>query len=152
MKKKKNQFEIKENFSSRFIFKFVGFCVILYLIFNFNDNQEIYGISIFIISFFLLVIDESCKIKSDSKGIEITHSNILKVLVSKEFIRYDEIHSIEFTPAKFSFTLFLLNRIIRSGENSNRESILTIYKKNGEKIELNNIGTEEEINYLRQRL
>tara|TARA_R110002073_G_scaffold313380_2_gene485285 strand:- start:51843 stop:52301 length:459 start_codon:yes stop_codon:yes gene_type:complete len=152
MEKKKNQFKIEENSSVRFILRSIGICVILYLGINFNDNQEIYGISIFIISFFLLVKDESYKIKSDSKRIEITYSNILKISASKESVRYDEIDCIEFTPAKFSFTLFILNMIIRSGTNSNKESIITIYKKNGEIIELKNIGSQEDINHLQQWL
>ncbi|MBL4559924.1 MAG: hypothetical protein JKX79_02955 [Labilibaculum sp.] len=77
---------------------------------------------------------------------------MLRIFTIRKTIRYSEITSVEFIPAKFSFILFFLNSIIRSGIDSNKESLLTFYKKDGKKIELRNIGTEEEIKNLQYRI
>lgn len=144
--------EIRENSIKRVIIRTIGLIISIYLIINFNENPSIYGISLFIISFYLLVKDEVYTIKYDSRGIEISHSNLLKISASKKYIRHSEISNILFIPSKFSFTIFLLNSIIRSGVTPNKDSLLVIHKKNGETIEMKGIGTKEEINILQKQI
>ncbi|MEE3999795.1 hypothetical protein V1T75_05530 [Tenacibaculum sp. FZY0031] len=144
--------EIKEGSITRVISRTVGLVIISYLVFNFYDNPSIYGICIFIISFQLLVNDEAYTITADSRGIEVSHSNLLKISASKQYIRYSEISDIRFTHNKFSLTIFLLNAIIRSAAKSHKDSLLTIYKKNGDLIEMKGVGTKGEVEYLRKLL
>ena len=144
--------EINEGSITRVISRTIGLVIISYLVFNFYDNPSIYGICILIISFQLLVSDEAYTITADSRGIEISHSNLLKISASKQYIRYSEISDIRFIPSKFSLTIFLLNAIIRSGAESRKDSLLTIYKKNGDLIEMKGIGNKGEVKYLRELL
>lgn len=144
--------EIKEGSISRVISRTIGLVIITYLVFNFYDNPSIYGICILIISFQLPVNDEAYTIIADSRGIEICHSNLLKISALKEYISYSEISNIEFTPSEFSLTIFILNTIIRSSAKSHKDSSLKIYKKNGDLIDMRGIGTKEDINYLQKWL
>jgi len=146
------EIEIKEGSISIVISRTISLVIISYLVFNFYDNPSIYGICILIISFQLLVNDEAYTITADSRGIEISHSNLLKISASKQYIRYSEISGIRFIPSKFSLTIFLLNTIIRSGAKSHKDSLLTIYKKNGDLIEMKGIGTKGEVEYLQKWL
>lgn len=146
------QYEIKENSISRFFMRIIGLIVVIYLAINFKDHPNIYGTLILFVSFLVLFNDQFNTIKLNSTGIEIIHSNILRIFTVRKTILYSEIKSTEFIPAKFSFIIFILNGILKSGKNSSKESFLIIYKKDGKKIVLRNIGTEEEINYLEQRI
>jgi hypothetical protein len=143
---------IKKNSSLRWLVRFVAIIAILYLSINLNENQEIFGVLIGLILLYLLILDQSYTISTDGDKIYISLANILRLFVQYETIKYSEIATIEFKPAKFSTTLFILNGIFRSGSRSYQKSILKINKKNGEIIELKNIGTEEDINYLQRWL
>ena len=136
---------IEEN---RFFYYFqilVGIPIIIYLIINFETNPNLYGILIFIVSFLVFIKNETQTIKVGRRDIEITQSNILSIYRSNTTIRHNEIVDIHFIPSKFSFTLFLLNSIIRSGVHSNKDSILIINKTNGDSLEVRNIGTSQSI-------
>jgi hypothetical protein len=124
----------------------------MYLAFNINENQEIYGDIIGLIALFLLVLDESLTIKADEQVLEISQSNVLRIFATNESHRFKDIAGIEFIPAEFSFTAFLLNLFIGSISRSYKQSKLIIYKKDGETIEIKNIGSQEEIDQLHQWL
>jgi len=72
----------------------------------------------------------------------------LNVFTKENFIRYKDISNIEFTPSDFSVTMFLLNRVIYSGTDSNKESILKIKMEDGKEIELKNIGDKLDVENL----
>lgn len=152
MRKREEQYVISEYSITRFINRIIGIGAIIYLAINFNEHQDIYGIIIFIIVLFLIVLDESYTLKINEKRLEISRSNILKIFTVNQTFRLNEIEKIEFIPSKFSLTIFILNRLIRYGANSQKESRLIIYKKNGESIELKNIGSEDEAKHLQQWL
>ena len=73
---------------------------------------------------------------------------MLNVFTKENFIRYKDISNIEFTPSDFSVTMFLLNRVIYSGTDSNKESILKIKMEDGKEIELKNIGDKLDVENL----
>ena len=144
--------EIKEN---RFFYYFqilVSLPIIIYLIINFEINPNVYGILIFTVLFLALIKNETQTIKVKRKNIEIIQSNILSIYKSNKIIRHNEIIDIHFIPSEFSFTMFLLNRIIRSGANSNKDSVLIINKINGEKLEIRNIGCIQTVGILNKIL
>lgn len=148
----KNQYIIEENATPHIIVRIVGIIAIIYLSVHFNNNPDIYGICIVIISFFVLIKDEMYTIKADQSGIHIKQSNILRFFQTKIHIRFKDVAHISFTPGEFSFLTFLLNLIIRSGVSSNKQSTLIIFKKDGEQITLKNIGSEEDIRHLKKWL
>ncbi|MBL4642393.1 MAG: hypothetical protein JKY44_02255 [Flavobacteriaceae bacterium] len=62
-----------------------------------------------------------------------------------KFIRHKTISNVVFIPSEFSATIFLLNGLIRSGINSNKESVIKIKMEDGTEIELKNIGNKLDV-------
>lgn len=145
---KKKVFEIREESPKRPFIRIIGIGAIIFCAVNFNNNQEVYAISMILIAFYLLIMDQPYKIVADDRGIHIIQSNLINFMPIKEFIRYQDIDGIDFKPSKFSLTMFLLNGIIRTRNSSIEKSELTFFLKREEPKIVYGVGDEEEIKLL----
>ncbi len=130
-----------QEFSFYLLFKrLIALGISIYFILNFNDDPIFNGFIILFLGFVILIATHKKSITATKLGIETKDFNLLNVFTKKKFIRYKDLSNIEFTPSEFSTTIFLLNGLIRSGASADKESILILKMKNGEEIELKNIG------------
>ncbi|NQX81965.1 MAG: hypothetical protein HRT66_08230 [Flavobacteriaceae bacterium] len=120
--------------------RIIAIGVSVYFIFNFNNDPSFSVIIILFLGFIVLISTRKKSITATKLGIQTKEFNLLNIFTKKEFISYKNISNIEFTPSKFSITMFLLNTLIYSGNDSNKQSILKIKMKDGKEIDLKNIG------------
>jgi hypothetical protein len=130
------------------ISRIIAVGVSIYFILNFNNDPAFNGIIILFLGFIVFIATKKKSITATKYGIQTKEFNLLNVFTKENFIRYKDISNIEFTPSDFSVTMFLLNRVIYSGTDSNKESILKIKMEDGKEIELKNIGDKLDIENL----
>lgn len=117
--------------------RLIAFAMSIYFILNFKDDQNFYGIILLFLGFVICI--------ATTLGIEIKQYNLLNVFTKRKFIRHKTISNVVFIPSEFSATIFLLNGLIRSGINSNKESVIKIKMEDGTEIELKNIGNKLDV-------
>jgi len=130
------------------ISRIIAVWVSIYFILNFNNDPAFNGIIILFLGFIVFIATQKKSITATKYGIQTKEFNLLNVFTKENFIRYKDISNIEFTPSDFSVTMFLLNRVIYSGTDSNKESILKIKMEDGKEIELKNIGDKLDVENL----
>ena len=134
------------------ISRIIAVGVSIYFILNYNSDPVFNGIIILFSGFIVFIATRKKSITATKYGIQTKEFNLLNVFTKEKFIRYKDISNIEFTPSDFSATMFLLNRVIYSGTDSNKESILKIKMKDGKEIELKNIGDTLDVENLNKIL
>ncbi len=134
------------------ISRIIAVGVSIYFILNYNSDPVFNGIIILFSGFIVFIATRKKSITATKYGIQTKEFNLLNVFTKEKFIRYKDISNIEFTPSDFSATMFLLNRVIYSGTDPNKESILKIKMKDGKEIELKNIGDTLDVENLNKIL
>ncbi|WP_117880478.1 hypothetical protein [Aureibaculum luteum] len=133
-------YKIHEFSYSIIVLRLIALGASIYFILIFNDDPYFNGFMILFLAFIMLIATQKKLITATKSGIETKQFNLLNMFTKRDFFRHKDIANIEFTPSTFSITMFLLNRVISSGLDANKLSVLKIKMKDGKEIDLKNIG------------
>ncbi|MBJ2176499.1 hypothetical protein JBL43_19780 [Aureibaculum sp. A20] len=141
-------YKIQEFSYSILLVRLIALGASIYFILIFNNDPYFNGFMILFFAFIIFIATQKKSITATKFGIETKEFNVLNLFTKREFFRHKDIATIEFTPSTFSITMFLLNRVITSGLDANKLSVLKIIMKDGKEIELKNIGDQLDVENL----